>query len=67
MEIIVPIMFFSECALRSTYQVRHVLAYDDYRIDIEEEIKTDPKSEFFLGMLILRKNVLVILSMCHEF
>jgi hypothetical protein len=63
MEIIVPIMFFSECALRSTYQVRHVLAYDDYRIDIEEEIK----SEFFLGMLILRKNVLVILSMCHEF
>jgi hypothetical protein len=29
-------------ALRSTYQERHGLAYDDYRIGIEEEIKTDP-------------------------
>jgi hypothetical protein len=43
-------------ALRSTYQERHRFAYGDYRIDIKEEIKTDPKS-FFLGMLILRKNV----------
>jgi hypothetical protein len=31
-------------ALRSTYQERHGLAYDDYRISIEEEIKTDPES-----------------------
>jgi hypothetical protein len=46
-------------ALRSTYQESHGLAYDDYRIGIEEEIKTDPNS-FSLSMLILRKNVLVI-------
>jgi hypothetical protein len=38
-------------ALKSTYQERHGLAYDDYHIGIEEEIKTDPKS-LFLGMLI---------------
>jgi hypothetical protein len=31
-------------ALRSTYQERHRLAYDDYRIGIEEEIKTDPEN-----------------------
>jgi hypothetical protein len=31
-------------AFRSTYQERHGLAYNDYRIGIEEEIKTDPKS-----------------------
>jgi hypothetical protein len=29
-------------ALRSTYQERHGFAYEDYRIGIEEEIKTDP-------------------------
>jgi hypothetical protein len=33
--------------------VRDGLAYDDYRIGIEEGIKTDPK--FFLCMLIYRK------------
>jgi hypothetical protein len=33
-------------ALRSTYQELHGLAYDDYRIGIEEKIKTDPKSFF---------------------
>jgi hypothetical protein len=33
-------------ALRSTYQERQGLAYDDYRIGIEEDIKTDPKSFF---------------------
>jgi hypothetical protein len=32
--------------LRSTYQERYGLAYDDYRIDIKEEIQTDPKSFF---------------------
>jgi hypothetical protein len=39
-------------ALRSTYQERQGLAYDVYRIGIEEGIKTDPRS-FFLGMLML--------------
>jgi hypothetical protein len=34
-------------ALRSTYQERHGFVYDDYRIGIEEEIKTDPKSFFW--------------------
>jgi hypothetical protein len=34
-------------ALRSTYQERHELAYDDYCIGIAEEIKTDSKN-FFL-------------------
>jgi hypothetical protein len=33
-------------ALRSTYQERHGFAYDDYRIGIKEEIKTNPKSFF---------------------
>jgi hypothetical protein len=47
---------FSECdcerlrgdftALRSTYQEHHGFAYDDYRIGIEEEIKTDLRSFF---------------------
>jgi hypothetical protein len=46
-------------ALRSTYQERRGFVYDNYRIGIEEEIKTDPES-FFLNMLILIKNVLVI-------
>jgi hypothetical protein len=32
--------------LRSTYQERQGLAYDDYRIGFEEEIKTDPRSFF---------------------
>jgi hypothetical protein len=31
-------------ALRNAYQEHHGLAYDDYHIDIEEEIKTDLKS-----------------------
>jgi hypothetical protein len=46
-------------ALRSTYQEYHGLVYEDYRIGIEEEIKTDPKN-FFCGMMILRKNMLFI-------
>jgi hypothetical protein len=33
--------------------------YDDYRIDIEEAIKTDPRS-FFLDSLISRKSGWVI-------
>jgi hypothetical protein len=33
-------------ALRSKYQERHGFAYDDYRIGIQEEIKTDTKSFF---------------------
>jgi hypothetical protein len=33
-------------ALRSMYQERHGLAYDDYCIGIAEEIKTDSKSFF---------------------
>jgi hypothetical protein len=33
-------------ALRSTYQERHGFAHYHYRIGIEEEIKTDPKSFF---------------------
>jgi hypothetical protein len=30
-------------ALRTEYQDNHGRTYDDYRIDIEEAIKTDPK------------------------
>jgi hypothetical protein len=41
-------------ALRSTYQERRGLVYDNYRIGIEEEIKTDPKS-FFFGYVDLKK------------
>jgi hypothetical protein len=41
-------------ALRSTYQERHGLAYEDYHIGIEEEIKTDPKS-FFLRYIDHKK------------
>jgi hypothetical protein len=29
-------------ALKSTYQERHRLAYDDFRIGTEKETKTDP-------------------------
>jgi hypothetical protein len=43
-------------ALKTTYQERH----DDYRIGIEEEIKTDPKSFFFFRIVDFRKNVPVI-------
>jgi hypothetical protein len=39
-------MVDDDIALRSTYQERQGLAYDDYRIGIEEEIKTDPTSFF---------------------
>jgi hypothetical protein len=42
-------------ALRTDYQEHHGRAYDDYRIGIEEAIKTDPRS-FFLGTLISRKS-----------
>jgi hypothetical protein len=41
--------------LRSTYQERHGLAYDDYRIGIEEEINTNPKSFFFRYVDLKRK------------
>jgi hypothetical protein len=47
-------------AIRSTYQKRHGFAYDDYRIGIEEEIKTHPNSFFCWYVGILRKNVLII-------
>jgi hypothetical protein len=33
-------------ALRSTFQKRHGFAFDDYRIGIEEKIKTDHKNFF---------------------
>jgi ABC-type transport system involved in multi-copper enzyme maturation permease subunit len=33
-------------ALKSTFKERHGYVYDNYRIGIEEEIKTDPKSVF---------------------
>jgi hypothetical protein len=33
-------------ALKSTYQERHRLAYDDIHIVIEEEIQSNPKSFF---------------------
>jgi hypothetical protein len=36
-------------ALRSTYEKRHGLAYEDSRIGIEEKIKTEPKSFFLSG------------------
>jgi hypothetical protein len=42
-------------ALRTEYQDHHGHAYDDYRIGIEEAIKTNPKINF-LVMLISRKN-----------
>jgi hypothetical protein len=46
-------------ALRSTYhRRRHGLAYDDNRIGIEEEIKTDPKSF---------SEKTCCLSICHDF
>jgi hypothetical protein len=31
-------------ARRSTYQERHWIVYNDYRIGIDEEFMTDPKS-----------------------
>jgi hypothetical protein len=34
------------CSEKYTYQERHGFAYDDYRIGIKEEIKTNPKSFF---------------------
>jgi hypothetical protein len=43
---ITPPYMASSPLLRSTYQERHGLAYDDYRIGIVEEIRTDPKRFF---------------------
>jgi hypothetical protein len=37
--------------LRTEYQEHHGRAYDEYRIDIKEAIKTDPKN-FFFGILV---------------
>jgi hypothetical protein len=45
-------------AFGTEYQKHHERAYDDYRIGIEEAIKTDPRS--FLGTLISRKSGWVI-------
>jgi hypothetical protein len=43
-------------ALRSTYQERHGFAYDNYRIGIQGEIKTEPKS-FFKYVDLKKKRV----------
>jgi hypothetical protein len=42
-------LWYDITALRTEYQEHHGRAYDEYHIDIEEAIKTDPKS-FFLGI-----------------
>jgi hypothetical protein len=41
-------------SLREEYRLMHGRAYDDYRVGIEEAIKSDPKT--FFGYVDLKKN-----------